>query len=66
LTISWSTPHRSNRAREIGLKRVDAQIGGKFGLINNIHRISIMLALRPSLGRRAVLPSGVGVASPAI
>jgi hypothetical protein len=33
-----------NRIREIGLKWFAAQIGGKFGLINNISGMTIMLA----------------------
>jgi hypothetical protein len=50
----------------MGLKRFDAQIGAKFGLINNISGITIMLALPASSGRRRILPSRVGVANPAI
>jgi hypothetical protein len=49
----------------MGLKRVDVQIGLKFGLIN-INNITIMLALRTSYGRQRELPSRMGAAIPVI
>jgi hypothetical protein len=64
--IPTAPAHRPNRIREMGLKRFDAQIGVKFGLINNISGITIMLALRAPTGRRRVTPSRVGAANPAI
>lgn len=64
--ITWPATQHPDRIYEMGLKRLDAQIGGKFGLINNITGVTIMLALRPSSGRWPALPSGVGVANPAI
>jgi hypothetical protein len=50
----------------MGLKHFVAQIGAKFGLINNISGISIVLELPAPSGRRRVLPSRVGLANPAI